>query len=85
MGDGFHMWLRRIYILLRLYVNMNVYVGSVLVCVAAINNAYKFIMRILGYPSKRATILTRSGSLKTLAPAILSFPSPCGGVNEPSV
>ena len=44
IGDGFHMWLRRIYILLRLYVNMNIYVGSVLVCVAAINITYKFVM-----------------------------------------
>ena len=43
------MWSRRIYILLRLYVNVNVYVESVLVCFASIVNAYSFVMRISGF------------------------------------
>ena len=71
--------------LLRLFVNMNVSVGSVLVCSAAIKSAYNYAMRILGYPGRRATILTCNGPLKTPAPTILPFPSPSGGVNEPSV
>jgi hypothetical protein len=34
--------------LLRLSMNMNVYVGSVLVCFATIMSAYNFAMRIVG-------------------------------------
>ena len=49
------MWLRRIYILLTLYVNMNEYVGSILVCVASIMSAYNFVMRLLGFQVKQAT------------------------------
>ena len=71
--------------LLRLYVNMNVYVGSVLVCYVATKSAYNYAMRILGYPGRRAMMLTCSGPLKTPAPAISPFPSPSSGVNEPYV
>ena len=66
--------------LLRLYVNMNVPVGTVLVCSVAIMSAYNCALRILGYLGRRATILTCSGPLKTLARVILHFPSPSSGV-----
>lgn len=56
-----------------------------LVCSTAIRSAYNSALRILGYPGRRAAMLTCSGPLKTPAPAILPFPSPSGGVNEPSV
>ena len=46
--DGFCMWLKGRYRLLRLSVNMNVFVGSVLVCSAAMKFAYNSAMRILG-------------------------------------
>ena len=71
--------------ILRLFINMNVSIGSILVCFVAIKSAYNYALRILGYPGRRAVILTCSGPLKTLAPAILPFFSPFGGVNEPSV
>ena len=83
--DGFLMWMRRTYMLLRLSMNMNVSVGSVLVCCVVIRSAYTSTMRILGYPGRRATMLTCSSPLKTPALAILPFSSPSGGVNEPSV
>ena len=57
----------------------------VLMCSAEIKSAYNYALRILGYLGKQATILTCSGSLKAPAPMILSFPSPSGGVNEPSI
>ena len=44
------MWSRRRYMLLRLSLNRNVSVGSVLVCSTAIMSAYKSTMRTLGYP-----------------------------------
>ena len=70
---------------LRLSVNMNIFVGSVLVCSVAIKSAYNFSLRILGYLGRRATLLTCNGPLKTLAPKISPFPSLSSGVNEPSV
>ena len=35
--------------MLRLYVNMNKFVGSILVCTASPMSAYNYAMRILGY------------------------------------
>ena len=54
-------------------------------CFAAINNAYNYAPRILGYPSRQATILTCSGPLKSPALAIWTFLSPSSDVNEPSI
>jgi hypothetical protein len=83
MGDGFLMWSRRRYMLLRLYVNMNVSVGFVLVCSVTIKSAYNYAMRILGYIGRRAILLTCSSPLKTMALAILPFfPSPFNGVKS---
>ena len=48
-------------------------------------DAYTHALRILGCPGRRATISTCSGPLNTPALAILPFPSPSNGVNEPSV
>ena len=48
---GFLMWLRRRYILLRLYVKTNLSVGSVLMCSMAMRSAYNSALRILGYMS----------------------------------
>lgn len=67
------MWLKRRYMFLRLFVNTNVYVGSILVCLAAIKNAYNAAMRILEYPGGQARILTYSGPLKTPTPPIMFF------------
>ena len=50
--------------LLRLFVNTNVYVGSVLVCYEVIKFAYRFAMRILGYSGRRATMLSCINPLK---------------------
>ena len=61
---------------------LNVSVGNVLVCSAVMWSAYNSTMRILGYPGGRATILTCNGPLKTMAPAMLTFPSPSSDVNE---
>lgn len=47
--DGFLMWLKTKYMLLMLYVNMNVSVGSDLVCYATIGSVYNYVVRILGY------------------------------------
>ena len=71
--------------LLRLYANMNVSIGSILVCSVPIMSAYSFSHRTLGYWGKQTTILTCIGPLITLAPVILPLPSPSNGVNEPSV
>ena len=49
----------------RLFVNMNVLVEMVLVCSAAIRSAYTYALRILGYPCRRAMILTCNNPLKT--------------------
>ena len=46
--DEFLMWLRQRYTLLRLSMNMNVSVGSILVCSAAMRSVYNSAMRILG-------------------------------------
>ena len=67
------------------HVNMNVYVGSILVCSATIKNAYIHALRIVRHSNRRVAILTCSGPLKASALAILSFPSPSGSVNEPFV
>ena len=56
-----------------------------LVCSAVITSVYNFSLRILGYPSMRASILIFSGPSKTSALAISPYPSPSSGVNEPSV
>ena len=85
LEDGFLMWLRRRYMLLRLSVYVNVSVGSVLVCSVAMKIAYNYALRILGYLGRRATILTCSGPLKTLTTTILFFHSSSGGVNKPSI
>lgn len=53
--------------------NTNVYVGSVLVCSAAIMNAYNSNMRILEYLGGQARILAYSGPLRTPTPPILPF------------
>ena len=53
---------------------MNVSNGSVLVYSVVIKSAYNSSMRKLGYPGRRATILTCSGPLKTPALAILPYP-----------
>ena len=79
------MWLRRKSILLRLYMDMNVSVESILVRCTVITYAYNFALRILGCLGRQAMILTCNGPLTTLALAILHFPSPSGGVNEPFV
>lgn len=62
----------KIYVI-EVIVNMNVSIGSVLVYSTVMRSTYKYAMGILGYPSKGAMILTCSGSLKTLALAILQF------------
>ncbi len=49
MQIGFFMWPRREYILLRLFVNTNVSVESVLLCSATIKNTYDYTTRRLGY------------------------------------
>lgn len=61
-------------------ISMNVIVsmGSILVCSTAIRSAYDHALRMLGYPRKRAMILTYKGSLKTMTPITLMFPSPFG-------
>ena len=59
--------------LLRLCVNMNVFVGSVLVCSVAIRIVYNYDMRTLGCLGRRATTLTYSCPLKIPAIAILFF------------
>lgn len=61
------------YVLFSLFVNMNVSVGSVLVCFAVIKSAFNSSLRILGYPIRQATILTCIGPLRTLIVAILFF------------
>ena len=61
------------YMLLRFYVNMNVSIGSVMVCSAAIGSVYNSPLRILEYPGRQARILTCSGPIKTLAPTLLFF------------
>ena len=71
--------------LLRLPMNMNAYVGSILVCSASIKSGYNYALRIMGHPSRRVAILICDGPLKTPAPVIFSFLSPSNGVNEPSV
>ena len=38
--------------LFRLSMNMNVYVGSILVCFVVIRSVYNYAMKILGYPSR---------------------------------
>ena len=65
--------------------NMNVYVVNILVCSIAIKSAYNYALRLLWHPSRRGAILICSGPLNTLAPTIFFFPSPSGGVNDPSV
>ena len=65
--DGFLMWLKTKYMLLMLYVNMNVSVGSDLVCYATIGSLYNYVVRILGYHSRRLTILICSGPFKIWA------------------
>ena len=64
--------------LLRLFANMNVSVGTVWI-------ACNYAMRKLEYSSRRAMIWICSGQSKIPAPAIFYFPPPSGGVNEPSV
>ena len=51
----------------------------------AIQSAYNLAMRILGFPGRPTTKLTCSGPLETPTHAILSVPSPSGGMNEPSI
>ena len=57
-------------------ISMNVIVsmGSILVCSTAIRSAYDHALRMLGYPRKRAMILTYKGSLKTMTPIRASPP-----------
>ena len=50
--------------LYRLSMNMNISVGSILVCYVAIKFAHNSAMRILKYTSRRATILTCSVATK---------------------
>jgi hypothetical protein len=59
--------------LYRLYVNINMSVGGILVCNVAIRSANSSSLRMLGYPSKQVAILTYKGPLKSSALAILSF------------
>ena len=54
--------------------------GNILVCFALIRSVYSYDLRMFG-----TTIFTFIGPLRTLALAILLFPSPSGGVNEPFV
>jgi hypothetical protein len=61
------------YVLFSLFVNMNVYVGSVLVFLGVIKSAINSTLRTLGYPNRQATILTCSSPLRTLIAAILFF------------
>lgn len=68
--------------LLRLYVNTNEYVGSLLVHSVAIRDAYTYALRLLEYPGREATILTCSDPLKIHALAIFRFPSLFDGVKE---
>ena len=42
---------------------------------AAMKSVYDYALRIMGYPGRQAMISTCSCPLKTLARAILSFPS----------
>ena len=56
-----------------------------LVCSTTIRSAFNYALRILGYPCRRAMILTCNGPLKTPAPMILPFPSPSGVANGPSI
>ena len=78
LEDGFLIWSRRRYILLRMYVNINVSIGSILVCSTAIKIAYNYALRILGYLGTQATILACSGPLNTPTATILFFPTPLG-------
>ena len=72
-------------LLLRLFVNTNIFIGSVLVCSTSIKSACNFAMRILGYMDRQTMILICGGPLKTQAPMILPFPSPPDSVKEPSI
>ena len=83
--DGFLMWSRRRYMLLRLFMNKFVSVGSILVCFVTTRSAYKFAMRLVGYMLRWPTILTCSSPLKIYGSAILHLPSPSDGVQEPSI
>lgn len=70
--------------LLRLFMNMNVSVGFVLVCSALIKSAYNYTMRILGYLGRRAILLTYSNPFKTMALAILPFSISIRWCDKPS-
>ena len=71
--------------LLGLFVNMSVSVGSDQSVLQRSTMRILYAPRIFGYPSRRATILTCSGPLKSPALAILTFLSPSNDVNEPSI
>lgn len=60
--------------LLRLLVNMNVSVVLFLVCSIASCRAYSLALRMFDYPGNLEVILNCSGSLNTLALAMLPFP-----------
>ena len=62
--DGFLMWSRRRYMLLRRTVNMSVSIGNVLVCPASITSSYDYPLRGLGNPGRQATMLTCSDPFK---------------------
>ena len=64
--------------MLILFMNVNLYMGSILVCSVAIRSAFNYALRMLGYPGKRAEIMTYKGQLKTLTPTILPFSLPSG-------
>ena len=46
------MWSRIRYMLLRLFLNMNVFIDSIMVYTAVIKSAYISTMRILGYSGR---------------------------------
>lgn len=60
--------------LLRLNVNINMFVVSVLVCSTASKSAYNYVQRMFGYKlGSQVEICICSGSLKTPELAILMF------------
>ena len=50
--DRFLMWLRKRQMLLRLFVNINVSVGSILVCSTTIGSVYNYALRNIGISRK---------------------------------
>ena len=53
--------------------NMNVFIGSDLVCSPTIRSVYNFVMRILGYLGRPTTILICTSPLRTPVLTILPF------------